>query len=64
MIHNNGFKEVTIQKEKPIYLPDDILRTYLNEDELADFRSGKTGIYSVTVYAEKPKVCCGSNCCN
>ena len=64
MIYNNGFKEVTIQKEKPIFLPDDILRSYLNEAELADFRSGKTGIYSITVYAEKPKACCGSDCCN
>jgi SAM-dependent methyltransferase len=64
MIYNNGFKEVTIQKEKPVFLPDDILRSYLNDDELADFRSGKTGIYSITVYAEKPKACCGSDCCN
>jgi arsenite methyltransferase len=64
LIHSNGFKNVTIQKEKPIFLPDDILKTYLNAKELSDFRSGNTGIFSITVYAEKPKECCGSDCCN
>ncbi|WP_422362203.1 arsenite methyltransferase [Reichenbachiella sp.] len=53
-IKNQGFSNVTIQKEKAIDIPNDILSKYLNEDELAQFRSGTTGIFSVTVYAEKP----------
>ena len=64
LIHDNGFTKVTIQKEKPIYLPDDILKTYLSDTQLAAFRSGNTGIFSITVYAEKPKDCCGSDCCS
>jgi len=37
----------------------------LSEKELADFRAGNTGIFSITVYAEKSKTCgCGSDCCN
>ncbi len=66
MIHANNFKNVTVQKEKAIFLPDDILINYLSTTELADFRAGKTGIFSITVYAEKPKAkdCCGTDCCN
>ncbi|MFZ1677613.1 MAG: arsenite methyltransferase [Saprospiraceae bacterium] len=66
MIYANNFKNVTVQKEKAIFLPDDILINYLSANELADFREGKTGIFSITVYAEKPKAkdCCGPDCCN
>lgn len=63
LINKNGFANLTIQKEKPIDIPDDILSRYLNDQELADFKSGKVGIFSVTVYAEKPLACCGTDCC-
>jgi SAM-dependent methyltransferase len=65
LIELNGFTNITVQKQKPIHLPDDILKNYLSEKELADFRAGNTGIFSITVYAEKSKTCgCGSDCCN
>ncbi len=67
LIERNGFKNVVIQKEKSIVIPDDILKNYLNEAELASFKTGSTGIFSITVYAEKPsdESCCtpGSGCC-
>ena len=67
LIHTNGFTNIVLQKEKAIVIPDDILVNYLNEKELADFKNGQTGIFSVTVYAEKPikAACCtpGSGCC-
>lgn len=65
MIKNNGFKNITIQKEKTIIIPDDILANYLSAEEIAAFRSGGTGIYSITVYAEKPvdAACCPPGCC-
>jgi len=67
LIERNGFKNVVIQKEKPIVIPDDILKNYLNETELASFKTGSTGIFSITVYAEKPteESCCtpGGGCC-
>ena len=65
LIYANGFSNVTIQKEKAIVLPDDILRNYLNEKEMTEFKQGQTGIFSITVYAEKPKSCCepGTGCC-
>lgn len=67
LIRMNGFKHVTLQKEKAIVIPDDILRNYLNAEQIAAFKSGQTGIFSITVYAEKPnleKSCCDSGCCN
>ncbi len=76
LIREAGFQNITLQKEKPIVIPDDILEKYLSNEGISDFKSGNTGIFSVTVYAEKPGVkvkrkietaaaCCepGSGCC-
>jgi len=49
-----GFENVTIQKQKPILIPDNILLEYLTEEQLKTFAASGTGIFSVTVYAEKP----------
>lgn len=53
-IQDNGFKNITIQKEKPITIPNDILSKYLTLEQVNDFNKGGTGIFSITVYAEKP----------
>jgi len=65
LIKQNGFKNITVQKEKAIVVPDDILGKYLDGEELELFKNGETGIFSITVYAEKPieKPCCGTDCC-
>jgi SAM-dependent methyltransferase len=64
LIRQNGFDHITIQKEKAIVIPDDILKNYLNEQDLADFKQGTTGIFSITVFAQKPSCCApGSGCC-
>lgn len=49
-----GFQNITLQKEKPISIPDDILCKYLTPLEIQAFNKGGVGIFSVTVYAEKP----------
>src|SRR5580698_6862135 len=49
LIEATGFQNITLQKEKPIVVPDDILAQYLSADELAKFKLSGTGIYSVTV---------------
>ena len=65
LIQINGFKNVTIQKEKPIIIPDDILNNYLSDDEIRQFKNSGTGIYSVTVFAEKAiDACCEPGCCS
>lgn len=50
----SGFQKITLQKEKAIIVPDDILRNYLNDDEIAQYKQMGHVIYSITVYAEKP----------
>jgi arsenite methyltransferase len=64
LIELNGFKNIRIQKEKAIVLPDDILSAYLSVDEIREFKQSGTGIFSITVFAEKPTACCGTDCCN
>ena len=67
LINANGFNNITIQKEKPIYIPDDILINHLSAEEIAGFRAGGIGIFSITVFAQKPietKQCTpGGGCC-
>ncbi|HVZ96508.1 MAG TPA: arsenite methyltransferase [Chitinophagaceae bacterium] len=68
LIQSNGFINITIQKDKPIIIPDDILQQYLSVEKLPAFRQSGAGISSITVYAEKPvdekKTCCGPDCCS
>lgn len=54
-IKDAGFQNVQIQKEKPIVIPDDILEKYLSSEEVKNFNHAGTGIFSITVYAEKPR---------
>ena len=58
-----GFKFVTVQKEKAIIIPDDILKNYLNDEEISVYNSNKNIIFSITVYAEKKSACCEPGCC-
>ncbi len=53
-IHETGFQNIQIQKEKAVLLPDDILQAYLSEEEIKAFAQREQGIFSITVYAEKP----------
>lgn len=76
-IRNNGFVNVRIQKEKRITLPDEIVLQYLSVEEFQKYKAGHSGIFSITVFGEKPvtdtdttklekkAACCGagSECC-
>ena len=64
-IQEAGFKNIKLQKEKLITIPEEILKNYLSEEEIIEYKTGKVAIKSVTVYAEKPAACCepGSGCC-
>lgn len=54
IIEQAGFTGITVQKEKRITLPEEILKDYLSAAEIESFKSGSTGIFSITVYGEKP----------
>lgn len=64
IIADSGFAHIQVQKEKAIVVPADILSAYLTEAEIEAFRNSGTGIYSITVYAEKPAACCAPGCCS
>ena len=67
IIHDLGFEQVTIQKRKPIILPDDILSKYLSAEEIAAYKASDAGTFSITVSAYKPgaeakkDACCAPN---
>lgn len=69
IIEESGFKNITLQKDKTIHIPDDILANYLSAEEITEYKKGTTRITSITAYAEKPakddRKCCepGSSCC-
>jgi arsenite methyltransferase len=63
IIEEAGFKNVEIKKEKRIDIPDELLMNYISTDDLAKFKSGETGIFSITVVGSKPAGCgCGCSC--
>lgn len=68
IIKSAGFKNIQIKKERKIDLPDDLLLRHLSFQELENFQQSGSGIYSVTIYADKLEEgsCCetsDSGCC-
>ncbi len=63
LVQDAGLKNVSVLKEKEIPIPQDIVAKYLSAEEVVAFYKREGGIYSITVYAEKP--CCtpGGGCC-
>jgi ubiquinone/menaquinone biosynthesis C-methylase UbiE len=63
IIHNSGFVEISVQKDKAVAMPQEILEKYLNEKEIEEYKNGNFGIFSVTVYGKKPICDPNSGCC-
>jgi len=67
IIERLGFINVTIQKERQITIPDDILKRYFTEEEILEYKNFNSKIYSITVTGEKLELesCCSSSagCC-
>jgi ubiquinone/menaquinone biosynthesis C-methylase UbiE len=68
LIKTAGFTNITLQKAKPITIPDDILSNHFSAEEINEYKNGGANLTSVTVYAEKPvtekAACCEPGCCN
>lgn len=65
IIDKSGFSNVKVHKEKVINLPESLMSELNDQDELNSYRTGETGIFSITVTGEKPsaRVCsCGGKC--
>ncbi len=54
LIRAAGFENIQVQKQKPILIPDHILLEHLSPAQLDEFLASGAGIFSITVYAEKP----------
>ena len=53
IIENNGFKEIEIKKVKKIELPEELLKDYLTEQGLKEYKENLKGIFSITVVGYK-----------
>jgi arsenite methyltransferase len=53
LINEAGFTNTKIHKLKKVELPDEILKNYLTENELLQFRKDEIGIFSITISACK-----------
>jgi SAM-dependent methyltransferase len=53
IIHQSGFTNIAVKKEKEIEIPSDILLSYLTPEEIKNFKSKQIGIYSITVNGTK-----------
>jgi len=71
IVKSVGFKNIQIKKERLIHLSDELLLQYITADELKAYKKTNSGIYSITVYADKldegsccektDNGCCGSD---
>lgn len=53
VIKKSGFKNIEVKTEKKISLPDELLLHYVSKEELDKFCNSGSGVYSITVNAEK-----------
>lgn len=53
IIQEAGFKNIKIQSKQENELPDEVYLNYLTPDEWEKYKESGSGIYSITIYAEK-----------
>ena len=53
IITKQGFKNITVHKQKEIAIPENVLANYLTNKEIENFKTGEIGIYSITVSGYK-----------
>ncbi len=49
IIQEQGFKDVTIHKQKNIDLPEEVLENYISKEDIAEYKNSGAGIFSITV---------------
>jgi ubiquinone/menaquinone biosynthesis C-methylase UbiE len=53
IIRLQGFKNVTIHKQKRIDLPEKVLEDFFSGEEFTEYKNSDAGIFSITISAEK-----------
>ena len=53
IIEKTGFKNVEVHMHKDIYLPDDLLKKFLNDEQIITMKNSDIGITSITVSGYK-----------
>ncbi len=53
IINKSGFKNIEVKKSREIVLPENLLKTFLDDTQLEKYRNSGLGIYSITVFATK-----------
>ncbi|MDD4492353.1 MAG: arsenite methyltransferase [Bacteroidales bacterium] len=53
IIEEQGFKNITVHKQNVIEIPKEVLEKYLSQQEIELFKTGTTGIFSITVSGTK-----------
>jgi ubiquinone/menaquinone biosynthesis C-methylase UbiE len=53
IIREAGFRNIQIKGSRKTNLSDEELKLYLDNNEIKSFKENKTGIFSITVYADK-----------
>lgn len=53
IIKNTGFQNIEIHKQKEIEIPVEILKQYLTDAEILQFKNKEIGIFSITISAVK-----------
>ncbi|MGA2297421.1 MAG: arsenite methyltransferase [FCB group bacterium] len=62
VINETGFRCIKVEKEKLDIVPDEILKDYLSQEEIDNYKNSGVKILSITVFAQKglgtAKKCC------
>ncbi len=58
IMQQTGFVSLAVRKRKKLQLPDSLLQEVLTDSEYQAYQDSEIGIYSVTIYGEKPARCC------
>lgn len=53
LIQEAGFTDISVQKERKIQIPEDVLLNYLSAEELENMHKSGFGIFSITVFGRK-----------
>jgi len=53
VIHNNGFINIEIKKDRSIQVPDELFLNHISVNELDQYKQSGTGIFSITVRGYK-----------